>query len=41
MAMVRPWAKLQARTENLLNALIEYEVRVTFIQKKANNSYPL
>uniref|UniRef100_A0A158Q2M2 RNA helicase n=1 Tax=Dracunculus medinensis TaxID=318479 RepID=A0A158Q2M2_DRAME len=26
MAMVRPWAKLQARTENLLNALIEYEV---------------
>lgn len=25
-AMTKPWAKLQRRTENLLNSLIEYEV---------------
>ncbi|VDK37560.1 unnamed protein product [Anisakis simplex] len=26
-AMIKSWAKLQRRTETLLNALIEYEVR--------------
>lgn len=26
--MTKPWAKLQLRTEKLLNALIEYDVRM-------------